>query len=72
MIEMKEDRIIDFKTNNYSLALLIYALDNSGIKDFTIVQEENDLHIRISKKHIDSIVFRQPMVNYEDCVAKGV
>ena len=49
---MKEDRIIDFKTNNYSLALLIYALDNSGIKDFTIVQEENELHIRISKKHI--------------------
>lgn len=69
---MKEDRIIDFKTNNYSLALLIYALDNSGIKDFTIVQEENDLHIRISKKHIDSIVFRQPMVNYEECVVEGV
>lgn len=69
---MKEDRIIDFKTNNYSLALLIYALDNSGIKDFTIVQEENELHIRISKKHIDSIVFRQPMVNYEECVVEGV
>ena len=69
---MKEDRIIDFKTNNYSLALLIYALDNSGIKDFTIVQEGNDLHIRISNKHIDSIVFRQPMVNYEECVVEGV
>lgn len=69
---MKEDRIIDFKTNNYSLALLIYALDNSGIKNFTIVQEENDLHIRISKKHIDSIVFKQPMVNYEECVVEGV
>lgn len=69
---MKEDRIIDFKTNNYSLALLIYALDNSGIKDFTIVQEGNDLHIRISKKHIDSIVFRQPMVKYEECVVEGV
>ena len=69
---MKEDRVIDFKTNYYSLALLIYALDNSGIKDFTIVQEENELHIRISKKHIDSIVFRQPMVNYEECVVEGV
>ena len=69
---MKEDRIIDFKTNYYSLALLIYALDNSGIKDFTIVREENDLHIRISKKHIDSIIFRQPMVNYEECIVEGV
>lgn len=69
---MKEDRIIDFKTNNYSLALLIYALDNSGIKDFTIVQEENDLHIRISKKHIDSIVFKQSMAKYEECVVEGV
>ena len=69
---MKEDRIIDFKTNNYSLALLIYALDNSGIKDFTIVQEGNDLHIRISNKHIDSIVFKQSMAKYEECVVKEV
>ena len=67
---MKEDKIIDFKTNNYSLGLLIYALDNSGIKDFTIVREENELHIRISKKHIDSVVFGQPMVNYEECVVE--
>lgn len=40
---------VDFAFAPYALADILYALDNSGVKDFAITKEDNDLHIRIPK-----------------------
>lgn len=46
---------IDFAFAPYALADILYALDNSGIKDFAITKSDNDLHIRIPKSHLEHV-----------------
>lgn len=67
----KEEVYIDFVTNNYSLALLLLSLEQSDIRDFAIIREDDDLHIRIPKSHLEKIVYRNEYdgENY-DCMPK--
>ena len=51
------DSYIDFKVASYCLPKLFLALDSSGIKEFAITQEDNDLHIRISKNLLVKLVY---------------
>ena len=60
----KEEIYIDFLTNNYSLALLLLSLEQSDIRDFAIINEDGDLHIRIPKSHLEKIVYH--LNEYDD------
>ena len=63
----KEEIYIDFVTNNYSLALLLLALEQSDIRDFAIIREEDDLHIRIPKSHLERIIYYRNKYDNEAC-----
>ena len=62
----KEEIYIDFLTNNYSLALLLLALEQSEIRDFAIIMEDGELHIRIAKSHLERIVYYRNEYDDED------
>ena len=55
----KEEIYIDFLTNNYSLALLLLSLEQSNIRDFAIIMEDGELHIRIAKSRLEEIVYHR-------------
>lgn len=64
-----DKRYIDFETNNYSLGLLLLALEQSDIRSFAVVREDNDLHIRIEVDYLKNIVYGSMGVKiYDDCV----
>lgn len=46
-----KETYIDFTVAPYALVDVLLALDNNGIKNFSITKEDGDLHIRISKSH---------------------
>lgn len=50
--ETKKETYIDFAFASYALADILYALDNSGIKDFTITKEDGELRMRIPKSQL--------------------
>ena len=62
----KEEIYIDFVTNNYSLALLLLSLEQSDIRDFAIINVDEELHIRIPKSHLEKIVYRHNEYDDED------
>ena len=55
----KEEIYIDFVTNSYSLTLLLLSLEQSGIRNFAIIMEDGELHIRIAKSHLEEIVYHR-------------
>lgn len=64
-----DKRYIDFETNNYSLGLLLLALEQSDIRSFAVIREDNDLHIRIEVDYLKNIVYGSMGVKiYDDCV----
>lgn len=48
---------IDFMVSDYSLPRVLYALDNNGVKDYAVTLEDNNLHIRIPKSHLQKVVY---------------
>lgn len=63
----KEETYIDFLVSDYSLPRVLYALDNNGVKDFAVTLEDNDLHIRISKSHLQKVIYPELKVSGEKC-----
>ncbi len=64
---MEEERYVDFITNQFSMADLLLALDTSNIKDFAIIKEENDLHVRIPVSHLKKIVYHTTDMDTSVC-----
>lgn len=61
---------IDFMVSDYSLPRVLYALDNNGVKDYAVTLEDDDLHIRIPKSHLQKVVY--PKAKIEDSHCCGV
>lgn len=53
----KMETYIDFMVSDYSLPRVLYALDNNGVKDYAVTLEDNDLHIRIPKSHLQKVIY---------------
>lgn len=51
------EEIISFKIAPYSLANILLALNISGINDFAITKEDDDLVIRIRRKTLENAVY---------------
>ena len=66
----KEETYIDFLVSDYSLPRVLYALDNNGVKNFAITLEDDDLHIRIPKSHLEKVVY--PKIKSGDSCCCGV
>ncbi len=52
------EEIISFKITPYSLANILLALNISGINDFAITKEDDDLVIRIKRKTLENAVYK--------------
>lgn len=66
----KLETYIDFMVSDYSLPRVLYALDNNGVKDYAVTLEDDDLHIRIPKSHLQKVIY--PKVEIEDSCCCGV
>lgn len=53
----KDKEYIDFGITPYALPMILLVLDNEGIKQYFITQEDNDLHIRIDKDYLFKNVY---------------
>lgn len=67
-----DDKFIDFSIAPYCLAQLLLALYNSGLRDFAITLEDNDLHVRINKRLVENVVYgyESSHENATNCIDK--
>ena len=68
--EIEKETYIDFMVSDYSLPRVLYALDNNGVKDYAVTLEDDDLHIRIPKSHLQNVIY--PKIKSEDSCCCGV
>ncbi len=54
----KEETYIDFGIAPYAIVSILLMLDNAGIKNYFITQEDRDLHIRIPKSELEELDHR--------------
>lgn len=54
---MENKEYINVCVVSYALADTLLALNNCGVKEIYITKCDNDIHIRISKEHLEKAVY---------------
>lgn len=70
--KMKDKEYIDFMVIPYALPKVLLALNDEGVKDITVTQQDNDLHIRLDKDDVEEVVYNLKKVYKNDtCCNSG-